>query len=814
LYNQVHRNICPELFSRRSGIRITKNLRIHASRKILSMEQIGRYKIVSELGRGGMATVYRAIDPSFEREVAVKILPQAFLHDPQFRQRGTREAKMIAALEHAAIVPVYDFGEDQDVPFIVMRMMSGGSLADKLKNDHLSIEEAAQVVIRVAAALDAAHQKGIIHRDLKPGNILFDQYDNAFLSDFGIARLAEAGATLTGSNILGTPAYMSPEQVQGDKDIDGRSDIYAMGVIFYQMLIGNTPYQATTPAKVMMMHILEPVPNLIGTLPEVTPAVEAWFEKTLAKDPDERFATAGDMAAALQAALRDEVQPTQKSKPPSQDLDRTIAAAAPAVITPPRGTRPPAPTSAAAPVPSTPYQSVQTGAPPPSATPPPAGLYPTSAQPQSSGRRWLPMTIVGLGLAGILVIGLIAVVFLGFSGTGPLAMLAAATATPTLTAAPPTPTELPEVLPGETAEPSATPTETIVEETAVPEPTDEPLPPTEALPTDTPEPTLAPTSDALILGGADTIAFIDKNEIYVMNVDGSDLRQLTSDGAEKTRLSWTPDGAEILYISGLCAWSIDYETGRQDYLACFDTAKDLSDFSPSSDGSQVAVVLNQNLYVVPFDRESLLQARSVSDLIALGEACEVLAPLQTSNGTNVIVNHVAWSADDTRMALNVVAPVNGIQSDLIRFTDISSCQYTDTLDEFPSRRLEIDNYDKYPYIQNFGYDGYVLFSLVSYTRNDGFGDLYFYNTSLYRSESKVNPIGGTCCYRDPQFSPDGRYLIFAYQAYDPNATTQLYYAPYATLGTGANLQPIPLPEDMLTDRKAKPQPALRPVPGQ
>ncbi len=173
------------------------------------MEKIGRYKIVSELGRGGMATVYHGIDPSFERDVAVKVLPQAFLHDPHFRARFEREAKMVAALEHAAIVPVYDFGEDNGQPFIVMRMMSGGSLADKLKDDKFSVEDAAQVVTRVATALDAAHQKGIIHRDLKPGNILFDQYNNAFLSDFGIARLAAASATLTGSNILGTPAYMS-----------------------------------------------------------------------------------------------------------------------------------------------------------------------------------------------------------------------------------------------------------------------------------------------------------------------------------------------------------------------------------------------------------------------------------------------------------------------------------------------------------------------------------------------------------------------------------------------------------------------------
>ena len=775
------------------------------------MEKIGRYKVITELGRGGMATVYRAIDPSFEREVAVKVLPQAFLHDPQFRARFEREAKVIAALEHAAIVPVYDFGEDAGMPFIVMRMMSGGSLADKLKSNKYELEEAAQVIIRVASALDAAHQKGIIHRDLKPGNILFDQYNNAFLSDFGIARIAEAGATLTGSNILGTPAYMSPEQVQGDKALDGRSDIYSLGVLFYQMLVGNTPYQATTPAKIMMMHILEPVPNLIEALPEVPPQVEAWFHKTLAKDPEDRFSSSGEMADALQAALRNQGQATAPSIPKPAEDQRTVidtgpvgAAGGATLMTPPGGVTAPRVQQPRA----QPYMPAQQ---PPAHTPPPTNAVPAAVEPQPAGRNWLPMIVAGVGLVGIVVIVLGALGFFGSRGSGPLAGLFSEDVTPTQVIAE-LPTDTPESevqpdLPTDTPEPrieepTATEVAAVVEDlpTSTPE-----------QPTDTPEPTLTPTSDALTVGGADAIAFIDNNEVYVMNIDGSGLRQLTSDGAEKKRLSWTPDGAQILYISGLSVWSIDYVTSRIDLVTSFETAKFLDDFSVSSDGTQVAISLNQNLYVVPFDREALAAARFTSDLVAMSE-CEVLTPLKTSTGTNVIVNHVAWSADDTRMAINVVAPVNGIQSDLIRFTDISSCQYTDTLDEFPSRRLVIDDYDKYPYIQNFGYDGFVLFALVSYTRNDGFGHLYFYNTQLYRAESQVDPIGGTCCYRDPQFSPDGRYVIFAYQTYDPNATTQLYYAPYASLGTGANLEPIPLPEGMLTERKAKPQPALRPAP--
>jgi len=195
-----------------------------------------------ELGRGGMATVYHAYDPSFERDVAIKVLPAAFLHDPQFRTRFEREAKMIALLEHPAIVPVYDFGEQDEQPYIVMRYMAGGSLADHLMKGAVPLDETARIIARLAPALDAAHARGIIHRDLKPGNVLFDQYGNAFLSDFGIARLTQSAATtITGEAIVGTPAYMSPEQVQGTKAIDGRADIYAMGVLIYQMLTGQAP---------------------------------------------------------------------------------------------------------------------------------------------------------------------------------------------------------------------------------------------------------------------------------------------------------------------------------------------------------------------------------------------------------------------------------------------------------------------------------------------------------------------------------------------------------------------------------------------
>lgn len=275
---------------------------------IMALGKFGRYEIKSEVGRGGMATVYYAYDPNFEREVAIKVLPSEFLHDPQFRVRFDREAKTVALIEHPAIVPVYDFGEEDGQPYIVMRFMAGGSLADKLKKGALRVSQVIQMLSVLAPALDAAHAKGIIHRDLKPGNILFDQYDNPYISDFGIARLINnANATMTGSAILGTPAYMSPEQIQGDRILDGRSDIYALGVILFQMLTGVMPFNADTPAKMMMAHLLEPVPAIHTANTSLPPAMDAVVDLAMAKDPTQRFQTASEMATMLQAVASGKV---------------------------------------------------------------------------------------------------------------------------------------------------------------------------------------------------------------------------------------------------------------------------------------------------------------------------------------------------------------------------------------------------------------------------------------------------------------------------------------------------------------------------
>ena len=231
----------------------------------MELQHIDRYDIKSLIGQGGMSTVYLGYDPRSQREVAIKILPPYYLHSTKFRERFEREAYMIALLEHPAIVPVYDMGEEDGQPYIVMRYMSGGSLGDKLKKGPIPLREAMEMYLRLAPALDTAHARGVTHRDVKPDNLLFDKYDNVFLSDFGLARLRETigFANISDGTIMGTPAYMSPEQIQGDHEIDGRSDIYSMGVVLYQMLCGEVPFSGTTAASVMMMHLVNPVPQIL-----------------------------------------------------------------------------------------------------------------------------------------------------------------------------------------------------------------------------------------------------------------------------------------------------------------------------------------------------------------------------------------------------------------------------------------------------------------------------------------------------------------------------------------------------------------------
>jgi serine/threonine protein kinase/tetratricopeptide (TPR) repeat protein len=269
----------------------------------LTGKQLGAYQIVAPLGEGGMAAVYKAFQPRMDRYVALKILPRYYASDPEFVARFKQEARVIAKLEHPHILPVYDYGEEDGYTFMAMRMVESGTLTEWiLENQPLSLAQIRRIISQVGDALDYAHSNEIVHRDVKPSNILVDKRGNCLLTDFGLAKLVEASVKLTKTGgILGTPAYMSPEQGMG-QGIDYRTDMYSLGVILYEMVTGRPPYQAETPMAIVIKHIQAPLPPPYKYNPDIPEALERVILKSLAKKPDDRYATTGDFVTALQSA--------------------------------------------------------------------------------------------------------------------------------------------------------------------------------------------------------------------------------------------------------------------------------------------------------------------------------------------------------------------------------------------------------------------------------------------------------------------------------------------------------------------------------
>ena len=275
----------------------------------------GQYEIEGEIGRGGMSVVYRARDRRLNRPVAIKVLPPELAHDPAIRTRFTREAQMAAQLAHAHIVPIYDVGEQDGLAYFVMAIVHGGNLATLLTREpRQPLEEARRLLSEIADALAYAHLRGVIHRDIKPDNILLDESSGrAMVTDFGIARAMEVSTRLTATGIaVGTPAYMSPEQALGDREVDGRSDIYSLGVLGYQMLTGRLPFSAGNSMALLLKHVSEP-PRPIAELRTDTPkSLREAVERALMKSPEDRWPTAASMREAL---LSDRGGPAWRAEP-------------------------------------------------------------------------------------------------------------------------------------------------------------------------------------------------------------------------------------------------------------------------------------------------------------------------------------------------------------------------------------------------------------------------------------------------------------------------------------------------------------------
>ncbi|HYO88517.1 MAG TPA: protein kinase [Candidatus Limnocylindrales bacterium] len=266
---------------------------------------LGKYKIVGLLGAGGMATVYQGLQPGVDRTVAVKVLPPHPGQSADFVERFRLEARTIARLQHPHILPLYDYGDEDGILYLVMPYIDGGSLAARIAQGPMAVNTVIDFARQIGGALDYAHRQGIIHRDLKPENVLLDREGNVLLADFGIVKLVEgtkpAGTLTATGGLIGTPAYMSPEQAQGEP-IDSRSDLYSLGMVVFEMLTGQQPYTADTAMQIIMQQISAPVPSLSATSPNASPVLDQVLRKALAKDPAARYRTAAEFVNHLTAA--------------------------------------------------------------------------------------------------------------------------------------------------------------------------------------------------------------------------------------------------------------------------------------------------------------------------------------------------------------------------------------------------------------------------------------------------------------------------------------------------------------------------------
>jgi serine/threonine protein kinase/ligand-binding sensor domain-containing protein len=267
-------------------------------------QMLGPYRIISQVGEGGMATVYKAYHAAMDRYVAIKVLPPEFARSAQFKGRFQQEARLIANLEHPHILPVHDVGESDGIHFFVMRFMDTGTLTSRIESGPLSLAEIDRIFTQITDALGYAHGRNIIHRDIKPSNVLIDSRGDVFLTDFGIAKILEGDSKFsTTGSITGTPAYMSPEQAQGER-VDLRSDIYSLGIVLYEMVSGRVPFEAETPMAVALKHISAPLPLPSSIKPDIDPEIERVILKALAKDRNDRYATCQELSDAWRQAYQ------------------------------------------------------------------------------------------------------------------------------------------------------------------------------------------------------------------------------------------------------------------------------------------------------------------------------------------------------------------------------------------------------------------------------------------------------------------------------------------------------------------------------
>lgn len=299
-------------------------------------ENVGPYRLVKKLGKGGMATVFKAYHARLDRYVAIKALHPAFMENEGFLDRFQREAKVVARLEHPHIVPIYDYSEHEERPYLVLKYVKGQTLKAYLSDQVISFPEVRRIFEAVSYALVYAHQQGVLHRDIKPSNVLIEEGGHIYLADFGLARIAETSqTTMSAQMMMGTPHYISPEQARGLADLDEGTDIYSLGVMMYELLVGEVPFQADTPFSVIHDHIYSPLPMPREINSDLTEEIERVLLKSLAKARADRYSNLAEMVWDFLMALDHQIEKTGPRNPrkkgvppPAGEIGRQTGSAA------------------------------------------------------------------------------------------------------------------------------------------------------------------------------------------------------------------------------------------------------------------------------------------------------------------------------------------------------------------------------------------------------------------------------------------------------------------------------------------------------
>lgn len=707
-------------------------------------KKIGHYLIKEEVIPAGLGRLFLgSLTPQGEL-FALRQLPDGYLDNPQWRDLFTQELHALEACETPAIIPTR-LEEIEERDYLVRRWLPGNTLADWLRNGPLSTELVLPIITQIANALDAAHVCGVLHRELKPSNVVFYHNGAACLVDFGLVQRGKLDLTDALSDLKQTTGALSPETALGKGALDVRSEVYTLGALAFEMLAGGPPYPRNDLLREGLDHLNAPLPDLKALRPELPLGLVQTIQRAMAKDPAQRFASAGELAQALEwAAQNPKRSPEWLKGMTGMNVERNRS----------------------------------------------------SRNSHKRGTVWVWIILLLVALTAMLSVTgtwgrLMPKLNLAFLNLPVQAVPVNLTPIPSTIPA----TETAILAPTNTAVPSETQSLT----TPSPQPVTESVAPSATAPS---LPSETPTVPPPVTGGADLLAFINENDIWSVNLDGSNLTRLTEDGLAKVDLQWTPDGKALTYSSNGCYYLLTYVNLKATKIGCFADLEIAPDMQRFIIGDTVTL---------PDTNKSWMNFLGQLDYIYLSSLTTI--PQQSSsNGMAFIGGRLnQFSSYSERMAAVFKAPVDGRQVDLIQVFELTSGGEIDVLDTFPAQRFIMSGYSgqsDQPVLDDFGWNGEELFTLHGNVLH-GYGDLVMYNMNTGRAE-KLNPILGRCCYQDIQFSPDGQYLLFAFQDNSIGQGAQIYLIPLGTIGSGASYTPIVLPYYFFGDSRARVEPALRP----